>query len=120
SIGPVVNAGIGWPLPGATTRRPEFSTGLGWPPERDDPQGNEGYPQMDPADDVPVSRETSTTPVAEQPTVSRETEAPRNPLQVPTAADHDAATGTYDDETTPMARAVLHQLLAREGRSLTA
>ena len=27
---------------------------------------------------------------------------------------------TYDDETTPLARAVMHQLLAREGRTLPA
>ena len=74
---------------------------------------------MSPADDVPVSRETSATTIAEDPRVSRETASPRNPLQVPTAADHDAAGATYDDETTPLARAVMHQLLAREGRSLT-
>ncbi len=120
SIGTVVRAGIGWPLPGATTPRPEFSTGLGWPPKRDDPQENEGYPQMSPADDVPVSRETSASPLVESPLVSRETERPRNPLQVPTAADHDAVAATYDDETTPLARAVMHQLLAREGRAMSA
>ena len=52
-VGPAVDPGIGWPLPGATSRRPEFSTGLGWPREREHPQGNEGYPQMNTADDAP-------------------------------------------------------------------
>ncbi len=84
-----VDAGIGWPLLGAKRRRPEFSTGLGWPPEREDPQRNEGYPQMSPADDAPVSRETSATMPAEDLPVLRGTAPARNPLLVPTAADHD-------------------------------
>jgi chromosome partitioning protein len=107
-VGPAVDPGIGWPLPGATRRRPEFSTGLGWPGEREHPQRNEGYPQMNTADDALVSRET----------------AARSAVQVPTAADHDVAsdatTVAYDDDTTPLARAVLHQLLAREGRAMSA
>ncbi len=74
---------------------------------------------MSPAQDAPVSRETSATTTTEDPPVSPETDAPRNPLQVPTAADHDAAV-TYHDETTPLAQAVLHQLLAREGRAMSA
>ena len=74
---------------------------------------------MSPAQDVPVSRETSATTTTEDPPVSPETDAPHNPLHVPTAADHDAAV-TYHDETTPLAQAVLHQLLAREGRAMSA
>ena len=103
---------------GATRRAAEFSTGLGWPPERDDPQRNEGYPQMSP----PTTRRFHVKhrpPRPLGPAGLRETAAPRNPLQVPTAADHDGAV-TYDDETTPLARAVLHQLLAREGRAIGA
>src|SRR4029077_15988277 len=86
-------------------------------PERDDPQRNEGYPQMS-ADDAPVSRETSATATAVDLAASPERDAPRNPRQVRTAADHDGVV-TYDDETTPLARAVLHQLLAREGRAMS-
>ncbi|MGI9156389.1 MAG: ParA family protein [Marmoricola sp.] len=48
--------------------------------------------------------------------VSRETEPRLGALAVRTAADLDTPVPPYDD-TTPMARAVAHQLLAREGRS---
>ncbi len=54
--------------------------------------------------------------------VSRETEPfskpPMGPFPVRTAADHDAEVPHYDD-TTPLARAVAHQLLVQEGRSFT-
>jgi len=72
---------------------------------------------MSPAADASVSRETSATMPAEDLPALRETAPARNPLLVPTAADHDG-TVTYDDDTTPLARAVLHQLLAREGRAM--
>ncbi|MCW2757244.1 MAG: soj 2, partial [Nocardioidaceae bacterium] len=56
-------------------------------------------------------------PDGPQPGVSRETAADRGPLAVRTAADVDLAEqAPFEDDTTPLARAVAHQLLVREGR----
>jgi chromosome partitioning protein len=82
---------------------------------------------MSSSDDAPVSRETSALEVSElratgpgEGDVPRETSGLRNPLAVPTAGDHDErGTASYDDESTPLARAVMHQLLAREGRRMS-
>jgi chromosome partitioning protein len=68
---------------------------------------------MVPGDDSDVSRETG--PQEPAPGPGR---LP-GPLAVRTAADHDRDVAPYDD-TTPLARAVAHQLLVREGRSYSA
>ena len=72
---------------------------------------------MSPAADASVSRETPAARPAEDRSGGRGATPARSPLLVRTAADHDSAV-TYDDDTTPLARAVLHQLLAREGRAM--
>ena len=66
------------------------------------------YPQVPSVDESPVSRETSTSADA----VSRET-TPRPAFTVPTAADLADAPGGFD-ETTPLARAAQHSVLARQ------
>jgi chromosome partitioning protein len=50
--------------------------------------------------------------------VSRETSGEHPPFQVRTAADLAEAAGLEDDETTPLARAVEHSVLARAGAQL--
>ncbi len=85
---------------GATTPT-DLSTATDPAVERDNPQSDKGYPQM-------------SSPGGSD--VSRETQRPGGPLAVRTAADHDLPVPHYD-ETTPMARAVAHQLLAQEGRN---
>jgi chromosome partitioning protein len=101
----------------------EFSTGPNTPPKREYPQGQTSFPQdgasaAEPGSDAPtakVSRETdvsrSAVPddVAE---VSRETSTRRSPLDVRTAADLAAVVADFD-ETTPLAKAARHSILAR-------
>ena len=103
-------ARLGWPR----EEKVELSTGLGWPHEPTNPQTDPGYPQG---------------PALEQPVVSRETEqgghtvnhadnaaeAPTRP-RVRTAGEL-AEQAVDFDNSTPMARAIAHQLLVRQGRS---
>jgi chromosome partitioning protein len=87
---------LGWP----TELDPEFSTGLGWPPERGYPQFDAIHPQqVHEGDDDVVSRET--TPV--------------RPFTVRTAADLADDRPSFDDQATPLARAAEHTVLARSG-----
>ena len=117
---PVVDAGIGWPLLGARRRQ-------SFPPAWDGRlsvtihRRNEGYPQMS-ADDASVSRETAATATAVDLATSRcGTAAIAQPAaRCRTAADHDGGRDRTTTTTTPIARAVLHQLLAREGRAMSA
>ncbi len=81
---------------GADDRGTELSTDPDPSAERKLPQKGEGFPQID------VSRETSAG------------------LGVRTASDLAESQGPFSDETTPLARAVAHQLLVREGRQLQA
>ncbi len=127
--------GLGWPDAGPTGDRDRsgLSTGLGWAVERGNPQFDRGFPQGARERSEPVSRETPaglvTDPVGgaedEAVIVSRETPPPlrgdHNDVDaalsaVRTAADVAAATAGFDDSSTPMARAVQHQLMVREGR----
>jgi chromosome partitioning protein len=102
--------GLGWPDHGSETG--EFSTGLGWPGEPGSPQGEARHPQ---AAEPPVA--------AADDDVSRETPPPETPPapvsrvgRVRTAAELSALTPTnFDDETTPLARAAEHSVLARLG-----
>jgi len=91
---------LGWPM----TRDPRpadgLSTGLGWPGERVPPQAEPLSPQA-----------AEIEPPTPGPDVSRETEPPR----VLTAGDLTALPPTFDDETTPLARAAEHSVLARMG-----
>ena len=86
---------LGWPGPA-----PELSTGLGWPEERSYPQARAVDPQPVRSDDEPV--------------VSRETNGPAS-FGVKTAADYEAAGTGYADDSTPLARAAEHIVLARHG-----
>lgn len=87
---------LGWPANGGPelartdargARSEELSTGLGWPAERKDPQVADGFPQAAPEEPVEVSRETPTHEPADI---------------VP-----------FDEDTTPLARAVAEQLQQR-------
>jgi chromosome partitioning protein len=86
-------------------QRTEFSTGPAPVPERDYPQNAHGHPQN--VGDG-VSRETSSAA-----NVSRETAAA--PFRVRTAAEVAEGPVGFDDETTPLARAAEHSVLARTG-----
>lgn len=86
-------------------RPAEFSTDSETPPEREYPQNVGVHPQK--VEDV-VSRET---PVADP--VSRETTA--RPYRVRTAAELAEGPEALHDETTPLARAAEHSVLARTG-----
>jgi chromosome partitioning protein len=100
----------------------EFSTGPETPPQRDYPQGHTTFPQDGGQEagrgsaaeatgpEPEVSRETRPRPEPE-PDVSRET-GPRPSFGVPTAADL-AAVATDFDESTPLAKAARHSVLAR-------
>ena len=96
--------GLGWP--GGAERDPrQLSTGLGWPVERVPPQDDAVSPQADgrvrgPRRRRAVSRETS--PLAASP-------------RVRTAGDLSDLAPGFDDETTPLARAAEHSVLARLG-----
>jgi chromosome partitioning protein len=95
---------LGWPAdpsdPIVDTRK--FSTGLGWPVEREYPQGRDVSPQGN--------------PVIEQAAVSRETVDQRAPA-FRTAADlaEDVAEAPPYDESTPLARAAEHSVRVRHG-----
>ena len=96
--------GLGWPQDPAPrdgkAGGSEFSTGLGWPPEREHPQKSPSYPQPD---------GTSPTPERTSP-VSRETVPPA----VRTAADFMAGSAAEPlDDTTPLARAAEEMIRAR-------
>ncbi|GAB2867861.1 ParA family protein [Nocardioides pacificus] len=90
---------------------PELSTGETGPAERAHPQVGSGYPQ--PRDEAlaSVSRETSSGPGTG---VSRET-ANQAIFRVRTAGDLDTGKTPLHDETTPLARAAEHSVLARTG-----
>ena len=99
--------GLGWPegAENDLSQSPrQLSTGLGWPAERVSPQEDAGFPQGAVAPDDPpttaVSRETS--PLAASP-------------RVRTAGDLSDLPPGFDDETTPLARAAEHSVLARLG-----
>jgi chromosome partitioning protein len=112
---------LGWPAPPRRTPEPdgELSTGLGWVGEREDPQVGRIFPQ---GAEEAVSRETPPEVPVKPPSpsdngpvsVSRETTAVAAPVR--TAADVAAAPAALADPSTPMARAVEHQLMVREGR----
>ena len=95
--------GLGWP-DGAGRDPRQLSTGLGWPSERVPPQEDASSPQeVDEPEDrpaEPVSRETS--PLAAS-------------ARVRTTGDLTDLVPGYDDETTPLARAAEHSVLARRG-----
>lgn len=104
-------AGLGWPGSGPEEDRSgAFSTGLGWPPERDHPQEDPSFPQS------PV-----TSPSAEKTTdVSRETspaiEPPIDAVLTPavkTAADFAGVAARLDDGSTPLARMAEDTIRAR-------
>jgi len=89
----------------------EFSTGLGWPAERDRPQVAGSYPQ----DDDPVSRET--TPQENRVPDREPTPSPsdqQDPPRVRTAAEIEADPRAFDDHSTPLARAIEAELRVRE------
>ena len=94
---------LGWPADpsGSIVDTRKFSTGLGWPGERDYPQGGDTSPQGG--------------PVIEQDAVSRETPEQRAPVR--TAGD--LAEGVADaapyDDSTPLARAAEHSVRVRHG-----
>jgi chromosome partitioning protein len=88
-----------------STAATEFSTGPGSPAEREYPQDVGVHPQK--VDDE-VSRETAVTSP-----VSRETAA--RPYRVRTAAELAEGPEALHDETTPLARAAEHSVLARTG-----
>jgi chromosome partitioning protein len=99
--------GLGWPIrdvaqdPGSG-----FSTGLGWPPERETPQKDPSYPQS-----VMTSAPTEVTS-----DVSRETWSESVPVTPPvrTAADFAIAGPLLDDDSTPLARIAEDTVLARQ------
>ena len=101
SDGTGASGGLGWP--GASSGPREFSTGLGWPGERVPPQEEPTSPQATEAVEAP----------ADEP-VSRETSALAGG-RVRTAADLSELAVTVHDETTPLARAAEHSVLARMG-----
>jgi chromosome partitioning protein len=87
-------------------RHEEFSTGLGWPAERKDPQVTEGFPQATPQASAEVSRETSPPDRA-----SRHDPAAGLSRETPTHEPADIV--PFDEDTTPLARAVAEQLQQR-------
>jgi chromosome partitioning protein len=88
---------LGWP----DAPSPELSTGLGWPAERSYPQDAPLPPQVVPSESEPV--------------VSRETTQEARPSTVRTAADLAESGPTFTDDSTPLARAAEHVVLARQG-----
>ncbi len=90
------------------TRGSGFSTGAASGAERDFPQDGQVHPQADDLAAEDVSRETP--PRAED--VSRETPAA---FAVPRASDFAVGGASFADDSTPLARAAEHTLLARQG-----
>lgn len=113
---------LGWPDRDTPSAPPteELSTGLGWPPERANPQKSPSYPQSDQSG---VSRETSrqeshvpeqeTQPAASPATPNDSPEPTAREPRVRTAAELEADLRAYDDQSTPMARAVEAELRVR-------
>lgn len=98
--------------PGSTeSPSPELSTGGSGPAERGHPQVGSSYPQKAGAQAGSVSRETSSDDAAG---VSRETPTQAT-FRVRTAGDLDTGESPLHDETTPLARAAEHSVLARSG-----
>ena len=95
--------GLGWPAEPQPDPR-GLSTGLGWPDERSRPQGEEVSPQADSPGHDPLEHD-----------VSRETPPLVASAHVQTAGDLSDLTPTFDDETTPLARAAESSVLARLG-----
>ena len=87
-------------------RFPTFSTGLGWPSERETPQKSPSYPQ---AGGTSADTERTTE-------VSRETSVDARPV-VRTAADFAAAGRLLDDDSTPLARMAEDTVRARQEAS---
>ena len=123
--------GLGWPVPEGShpDTDPKFSTGLGWAAERGNPQDEVSCPQeagladavvQGPTPDAHVSPETpaalteSETAAPDNPGVTVSRETPASPVR--TAGELADRTGGFGDDSTPMARAVQHQLMVREGR----
>jgi chromosome partitioning protein len=96
--------GLGWPAATASDEgsASRFSTGLGWPAERDHPQNHPGFPQ---------SAVTSPTDEGTRP-VSRETSSDQAPT-VRTAADLARVSAPLDDGSTPLARLAEDAIRAR-------
>ncbi len=92
---------FGVPREATRTEHEEFSTGPNPLPEPDYPQDGPVHPQASPDGRRDVSRETSADSV------------PR--FQLRTAADVAGAGPVFHDETTPLAQAAEHSLLARQG-----
>jgi chromosome partitioning protein len=117
--------GLGWPgqMTTAADDPREFSTGLGWPDERVPPQEVASFPQAGTTreEDPPaeVSRETvpgsRSATDAEIPSDDVPRETPLLSRQVRTAAELSELVPSFDDETTPLARAAEHSVLARLG-----
>ena len=99
--------GLGWPIAEPpTNREPKFSTGLGWPPERERPQKYPSYPQAG----------VTSAPTQGTSDVSRETSAEPLPTtaSVRTAADFATVGQLLDDDSTPLARIAGDTVLARQ------
>jgi chromosome partitioning protein len=95
--------GLGWPTEASAASSTELSTGLGWPGERSYPQVGTHHPQAAPLEsDSVVSRETP----------------PGRTFGVRTAGDLASSTPTFDDDSTPLARAAEHIVLARQGAQM--
>jgi chromosome partitioning protein len=113
--------GLGWP--GETADPSGLSTGLGWPSERVPPQDDPSSPQDAPEagevePDLPKpDDEASWGPEqrVDEPDVSRETVPDSGSRRVRTAADLSELAPSFDDETTPLARAAENHVLARLG-----
>ena len=101
-----VEDGLGWPLGEVGSPADSaFSTGLGWPPEREIPQKTPSYPQAgmtrpDAEVTIEVSRETSPATTAKPP--------------IRTAADFASVGGLLDDDSTPLARIAEDTIRARQ------
>ena len=129
-----VGADLGWPKTGQEVDRGStFSTGLGWPSERDHPQEDPGFPQSAVTSpfgvaDGPVSRETtadtSGPEIAEAPD-GTPTGPPGDPgpdgegalaraHAIRTAADFVAVSARLDDDSTPLARMAEDTVRARQ------
>jgi chromosome partitioning protein len=103
SPSPMAPGRLGWP---ATDTQPEFSTGLGWPSERNAPQEDPSYPQGEGESEMTDPE----SPDGAEPTVSRETSGV---FGVRTAGDVLATGPQLGDDTTPLAREAEHTVRAR-------
>lgn len=94
--------GLGWPR----RRTEKLSTDLGWPVERVNPQMDPSFPQ---SDDVSRETDAASNPVSGLPP------APSDDL--PDPAHQPAPIVPFDEDGTPLARAVAEQLRARAAAS---